>query len=125
MQKFFADSLKFSVKFNADGTLVSSWNADDGKEQTRSGTWEQLEGDGLRWRLAIKLAQPQADAMEVWLISRSERGAAASRTCMACAPSRHASAQSASASMAGGSSAGASVSAARPAAVRLYHARPC
>lgn len=75
VQKFFANSLKFSVTFREDGTLVSSWS-EDGQEKTRSGTWQLVEGDGLRWRLTLKLTQPQADAMEVRVVSRSSRGMA-------------------------------------------------
>src|SRR5688500_6401565 len=59
VQKFFADSPKFSVTLNADGTLVSSWTGADGKEQTRSGTWKETEGDGLRWQLELALTKPK------------------------------------------------------------------
>ena len=74
VQKFFADALKFTVKINADGTLVSSWTDADGKEQARSGTWKELEGDGLRWQLTLTLTQPKQDSMTVKLVSTSNRG---------------------------------------------------
>ena len=75
VQKFFSPSLKFSVKFNQDGTLVSSWT-EDGKQGTKTGTWTMVDGDGLRWTVNIKLASPEADEMEVRLVSRSNRGLA-------------------------------------------------
>lgn len=75
VQKFFAPTLKFSVKFAEDGTLVSSWSA-DGKEKSRSGSWELLDGDGLRWQLMIKFPPPEVDQLEVRLVLRSNRGLA-------------------------------------------------
>ncbi|HUE73576.1 MAG TPA: hypothetical protein VMP01_22050 [Pirellulaceae bacterium] len=72
VRRFLSPAWKFSVKFDQDGSFVTSWS-EDGKEGTRSGTWTLVEGDGLRWRLNIELQQPDADDLEVRIISRSNR----------------------------------------------------
>jgi hypothetical protein len=47
---------KFAVSLSSDGKCTSSWTGDDGKEQSRSGTWKMVEDQGLKWRITMKVA---------------------------------------------------------------------
>lgn len=46
---------KFSVSFSNDGKCSSSWTGEDGKEQSRNGTWKMVEDQGLKWRITMKV----------------------------------------------------------------------
>ncbi|HZL87281.1 MAG TPA: hypothetical protein VFB96_02805 [Pirellulaceae bacterium] len=52
---------KFSVSFTNDGKCSSSWTGEDGKEQSRSGTWKMVEDQGLKWRITMKVAPDEEE----------------------------------------------------------------